>query len=55
MKVSWQVTAVRHDAYAKAHPLVVEVKKSDAERGHYLHPDAYGAPVLTQEEMLRRR
>ncbi len=52
MKVSWQVTAVRHDAYAKTHPLVVEVKKSDKDRGHYMHPDAYGAPVLTQEQML---
>ena len=23
-KVSWQVTGVRHDPYAKAHPLVIE-------------------------------
>lgn len=52
MKVSWQVTGVRHDAYAKTHPLVVEVKKSETERGHYLNPDAYGAPRLTQEQML---
>jgi hypothetical protein len=55
MKVSWQVTGVRHDAYAKAHPLVVEVKKPEKERGHYLHPDAFGAPRLTQEQMLRQR
>jgi hypothetical protein len=55
MKVSWQITGVRHDAYAKAHPLVVEVKKAEKERGHYLHPDAYGVPRFTQEEMLRRR
>ena len=55
MKVSWQVTGVRHDAYAKAHPLAVEVRKSDTERGHYLHPDAYGAPRLTQEQMLAQR
>jgi len=55
MKVSWQVTGVRHDAFAKAHPMVVEVPKSENERGHYLHPEAYGAPVLTQEEMLRQR
>jgi hypothetical protein len=27
MKVSWQVTGVRHDAATKAHPLVVEVDK----------------------------
>ena len=55
MKVSWQVTGVRHDAYAKTHPLAVEVKKSAKERGHYLHPDAFGAATLTQEEMLRQR
>jgi len=55
MKVSWQVTGVRHDAYAKTHPLVVEVKKSEKERGHYLHPDAYGEPRLTQEQMRQRQ
>jgi hypothetical protein len=55
MKVSWQVTVVRHDPYAKAHPLVVEVKKSEKERSHYMHPEAYGAPRLSQDEMLRRR
>ncbi len=54
-KVSWQVTGVRHDAYAKAHPLAVEVRKSEKDRGHFLHPDAYGAPRLTQEEMVRQR
>jgi hypothetical protein len=55
MKVSWQVTGVRHDAYAKSHPLVVERKKSEKERGHYLHPEAYGAPRLTQNQMLAQR
>ena len=45
MKVSWQVTGVRHDAYAKAHPLVVESDKQGEERGHYLHPDAFGQPL----------
>jgi hypothetical protein len=54
-EVSWQVTAVRHDAYAKAHPLVVEVNKSKQERGHYLHPEAFGAPRLTQAQMLQQR
>jgi hypothetical protein len=44
MKVSWQVTGVRRDAYAKAHPLVVESNKLGDERGHYLHPDAFGQP-----------
>lgn len=54
MKVSWQVTAVRHDAFAQAHPLVVEVDKSANERGHYLHPEAFGKPRLTQEQMLEQ-
>jgi hypothetical protein len=27
VEVSWQVTSVRRDAYAKAHPLVVEAEK----------------------------
>jgi hypothetical protein len=55
MKVSWQVAGVRHDAFAKVHPLVVEVKKSEKDRGRYLHPEAYGAPRLTQDEMVRQR
>jgi hypothetical protein len=45
MKVSWQVTGVRHDAYAKMHPLAVESDKQGEERGHYLHPDAFGQPL----------
>ncbi len=44
MKVSWQVTGVRQDAFAKAHPLVVEEQKLPVERGHYIHPELYGAP-----------
>jgi hypothetical protein len=55
MKVSWQVTGVRHDGYAQAHPMTVEVTKPEKERGHYLHPEAYGQPVLTQDEMFRQR
>ena len=44
LKVSWQVTGVRQDAYAMAHPLQVEVEKSEKERGYYIHPQLYGAP-----------
>lgn len=32
VKVSWQVTGIRHDSYAEAHPIVVEEDKSDADR-----------------------
>ncbi len=45
MKVSWQVTGIRQDAFAKAHPLAVEVDKAEKERGHYIHPELYGAPA----------
>ncbi len=44
MKVSWQVTGVRHDAFAKAMPLRVEVAKQDHERGRYQNPEAFGLP-----------
>jgi hypothetical protein len=49
MKVSWQVTGVRHDAYANAHPLQVTVDKPESERGYYIHPELYGA---SQEKSL---
>ena len=45
VKVSWQVTGVRQDAYAKAHPLVVEPSKEAGLRGYYLHPELFGAPA----------
>lgn len=37
-KVSWQVTGIRQDAFAKAHRIVAEVAKEDEVRGLYLHP-----------------
>jgi len=33
LEVSWQVTGIRQDAYAKAHPIVVETPKSVTDRG----------------------
>ena len=39
-KVSWQVTGVRHDAYANAHRIKVEEDKPAAARGSYIHPEA---------------
>lgn len=38
LKVSWQVTGVRHDAFANAHRTPVEEAKPEKERGHYLFP-----------------
>jgi len=42
MKVSWQVTGIRHDAFAKAHRVHVETEKTGKERGKYLHPVEHG-------------
>jgi hypothetical protein len=44
MKVSWQVTGIRHDPYAEANRIPVEEEKPPDERGTYLHPEAYGQP-----------
>ena len=44
VKVSWQVTGIRQDAWANAHRIPVEQQKPELERGFYLHPDLYGAP-----------
>jgi hypothetical protein len=50
VQVSWQITAVRQDAYAKAHPMVVEQVKGDKERGFYQHPELYGQPKEKQTQ-----
>jgi hypothetical protein len=43
VKVSWQVTGIRHDPYAVAHRTPIEEPKPVSEQGHYLHPELYGA------------
>jgi hypothetical protein len=42
MKVSWLVTGIRHDPFAEAHRMQVEVEKTGRERGKYIHPKEYG-------------
>lgn len=42
MKVSWQVSGVRHDAFATAHPLLPEQAKPAHEAGRYLTPREFG-------------
>jgi trimeric autotransporter adhesin len=53
VEVSWQVTGVRQDAYARAHPLVVEQEKEARLRAFYIHPELYGAPAEKQIEWAR--
>jgi trimeric autotransporter adhesin len=43
-KISWTVTAIAQDAYAKANPLVAEEQKNTRERGFFMHPEVYGQP-----------
>jgi hypothetical protein len=41
VKVSWQVTGIRQDAWANAHRIPVEADKAKADQGHYLHPELF--------------
>ncbi|MBZ0102555.1 MAG: hypothetical protein K8I65_10385, partial [Thermoanaerobaculia bacterium] len=43
-EVSWQVTGIRHDPFAEKNRIPVEQEKPAAERGLYLHPEAWGLP-----------
>lgn len=44
MKVSWQVTGIRQDAWANKHRVPVEENKAEKERGFYLHPEVFNQP-----------
>jgi hypothetical protein len=44
MKISWQVTGIRKDAWAESHRLSTEIVKPSTERGTYLHPKELGQP-----------
>jgi len=60
VEVSWQVTGVRQDAFAKKNRIKVEVEKTPSERGLYLHPDAFDQPEnrgvewANNSELIRR-
>ncbi|MBI5215387.1 MAG: hypothetical protein HY960_06500 [Ignavibacteriae bacterium] len=51
-KVSWQVTGVRNDPYARAHPAQVEQIKNDRERGKYYSPELYNQPEEKKIEAI---
>jgi hypothetical protein len=42
VKVSWQVTGIRQDAWANAHRIQVEVDKAPRDQGHYIHQELFG-------------
>jgi hypothetical protein len=51
VKVSWQVTGIRQDAYANKHRIPVEEEKKGNERGTYLYPEAFdkSAPRIARQ------
>ncbi|HNX49779.1 MAG TPA: hypothetical protein PKL08_06430 [Thermoanaerobaculaceae bacterium] len=53
LKVSWQVTGVRRDAYAEAHRIVVEQEKPQDEQGTYLYPELFGQGAEKSVETVR--
>ena len=44
IEVSWQVTGIRQDAWAKAHRIIPEVEKETRNKGKYLTPEEFGQP-----------
>ena len=44
VRVSWQVTGIRKDAWAEAHRIPVEQDKTGEAKGRYLHPEELGQP-----------
>lgn len=44
IKVSWQVTGIRKDAFAEKYRIPVEELKQADEIGKYAHPEAFGLP-----------
>jgi hypothetical protein len=48
VEVSWQVTGVRQDAWAKANRVVPETPKEARNKGKFLHPELFGADKSQQ-------
>lgn len=45
IRVSWEVKAVRNDAWVQKYGAPVEMEKEGLERGRYQHPELYNAPA----------
>jgi hypothetical protein len=54
MRISWQVTGIRHDPWAEANRIVVEEYKATDTRGFYLYPELYGRPAHQSMEWALR-
>jgi hypothetical protein len=51
-RVSWQVTGVRHDAWAESHEFFVEEDKPEAERGYFRNPEAFGKDITASVQWV---
>ncbi len=51
MKVSWQLTGIRHDPYAEQNRISVEEPKPADEQGTYLYPQGYGQPAAAGRDV----
>ena len=54
MEVSWQVTGIRHDAYAQDHRIAVEEDKGK-ERGYYIYTAGFNQPREKSVEQFARQ
>ena len=54
VKVSWQVTGIRQDAWANANRLQVEETKPVKEQDTYLYPEGFGQPASEGIDYARR-
>ncbi len=55
VEVSWQITGVRKDAWAKANPIQVETDKVGEFKGTYIRPEAYGLPASKGDSVIYQR
>jgi hypothetical protein len=53
VKVSWQITGIRQDAWANKNRIPVEEQKPLEERGSYLYPDVVDRPEELNVEFVR--
>ena len=53
VKVSWQVTGIRKDAYAEQNRIEVETWKPQDQRGKYIYPAGFGKTAESQIDVLK--
>jgi hypothetical protein len=44
LEVSWQITGVRRDGWARTNPLTADQEKPEEEKGYFVHPEVFGQP-----------